>query len=399
MAITGRHEGQRRRPRGVLLITSIVVALVMMLWVVAALVSAKSQTSAVLQSHRKSKARCLAKAAMSCSIYSVNVDPGWVVNHAGRAQAWTGMAGAQVWSETADGRTILRCEADVEGQTSSLSVPLLRLEDRDTEVLSVTTSTNGHDLIAKNSVSATGWQAFPPIPGLPEVVSAAGADNGDIFAVTRKPGGGSLLWRYRPGRGWIEMPDLPSGVEIEDVAIAKTERLVARGSDNRLLVLPLDASLEWRQHDPPSGVTQLDMVTIPLTDSSRAYALADNGTSLWSFTFPSSYSASPGAQGTWSSVPLPSGATDLNGGLGAGPGGELYLAANPPGQPSVVYRDLGAGWEPLPPIPFHQWQGTGSPASGMVSQIRDLKVDETGFIWIQAQDPSGTAYSNLRLEN
>ena len=403
-----------KKNRGVLLVSSIVVALVMMMWVVAALISTKSQTSYVLQSHRKSKSYFLAKSGVSASLYRINSDATWTGTHNSKANGSTEIAGTTCWVETLATQKVLRCEADIDGQVSSLTVPLLETGDKDTEVLSVTTSADGHDMIAKNSVSAVGWEALPPLPGLPDIFSATGADNGDIYAVAESPEGGSTLWRYRPGRNWLQLPELPTGVDISTVSIAKDDRLIARGSDNSLQVLPLDGNLDWQSYAPPPGTTTLEKVVFSSVDSKFAYATTEGNDSstreLWRYEFPDNYSETMAA-GQWTSIPAPpkaahfdssgnatfSGAIpNYDGGIGAGPNGEVIVASNPPGEPSVLYKYTATdGWSVFPAVKFFQDGMTTDPP--LVTSIKDLKVDGNGFIWMQAQTTGIDGYSNLRI--
>lgn len=403
-----------KKNRGVLLVSSIVVALVMMMWVVAALISTRSQTSNVLQSHRKSKSYFLAKTGVSASLYRINSDATWTGTHNSKANGSTEIAGTTCWVETSGSQLVLRCEATVDGQVSSLTVPLLETEDRDTEVLSVTTSADGHDVIAKNSVSVVGWEALPPLPGLPDIFSATGADNGDIYAVAENPEGGSLLWRYRPGRSWLQLPQLPTGVSISTVSIAKDDRLIARGSDNSLQVLPLDGNLDWQSYAPPPGTTNLEQVVFSSVNPKLAYATTEGGDpstrELWRYEFPDDYSETL-APGQWTSIPAPPAAAhfdssgnatfngavpNFDGGVGTGPNGEVIVASNPPGEPSVLYKYTAAdGWSVFPAVKFYQNGVTTDPP--LVTSIKDLKVDEDGFIWMQAQATGTDTYSNLRI--
>ncbi len=402
----------KRQKRGIMLVSAIVISLVMMMWVVAAIYQTKHQSNLLLQSHQKSKAYYLAKTAASYSLFYINADPGWPAAHSSRDAAWTGIADARCWVSSGDSGPTLLCEAKVEGQTHTLRSPRLQVDNKGTKLLSVTTTVDGHSAIAQNSLLADGWDSLPPIPGMPRVRSATGADNGDIYAVTDRSGKGSLLWRYRPGRGWAELPDLPSGTNIQEVSIAKSERLVARGSDDVLVVLPLDSDLKWQSYKAPEG-TKLDRVSIPCGNSSAAFASASNGSgpTVLKFTFSKSggdwqeLSAPPVAvrynpTNGEPLTPFSGNVTNFDGGIGANDQGDVYVASNIPDEPSVIYKRKSDGeWQAFPAIQFHQWKGEDIDFEGFATVVKDLRVDDQGDVWVQAQAPDSTTFSNLRLDD
>lgn len=401
-----------RENRGIMLVSAIVISLVMMMWVVAALLRTKSQTTSVLHSHLKSRSFYLAKSAVSCALFNLNANAAWAGQHNSQANGWTAVTGASCWVEAQDTQLVLRCQAEVDGQRSNLTVPLRKLEDKGTEVLSVMTTPAGQDLIAKNAVAEEGWDPIPPVPGMLPIRSVTGAGNGDLYVVTDpREADGCLLWRYREGRGWIELQDPPS--EITDVAVARTDRLVAAASSgNKLLVLPLNASMDWQEIAGPSAMETMTQATIPSGNPASAYALGKDGSGapvLSRYDFPVG-----GTPGNWVPLTLPPEAVhfsptgtptrggavpNLDGGLGVGPSGEVYVASNPPGEPSVIYKQTGSTWEVFPPVRYYSWAGDQPVAGGLSTTVKDLRVDRDGYVWVQAQEPGGTGFSNVRLDS
>lgn len=400
-----------RRARGMILLSSLVVAFIMMLWVVAALQRSTQQAHAVRFSHRKSEAYYLAKTGVSRALYVLNRNSSWPGSHSSKASAdVTIVDNTKCWVETVDAKMVLKCEATVGAQTHLLSVPLTEIDQSDTQVYSVSPAIGGgRDQIAHTSVNTDSWQSLPPIPGGNSVVSVAGADNGDVFAVAVVEGDGQTLWRYRAGRGWIRMPDTPNNVAINSLTVSGSERLVAKGANNSVLILGLQSSLQWEQHSAPSG-TDLEVVSIPVTRSERIYATGRTGgePSLWEFDL---------GQGQWTQIPNPVAAhfnpyngrvmsvegevPNFDGGVGADGAGNVYVASNPPGEPAVIYQKPAgsASWELFPAVPAYNWGGDESvSADTLAYKLQDLKVDDLGVVWVQWQDPNSNAFGTLRID-
>lgn len=392
----------RRNQRGMLLFLSLVIAFIMMLWVVAATHRANFQTAAAGFSYRKSEAYYLAKRAANRSLNALNQDNGWVTAHTGRANADTSTPDTLCWIEVVGTDKVLRCEAKVNWQTHKLSVPLLEFSDTDTHIYSISPSRNGgSDLIAWTTIAGDEWETLPPVPGESSIDSIAPAPNGDVFAIV---GGGTSLWRYRPGQGWIRMPDAPSGVQLSQVSTGGGSRVVVMGSNNTLMTLPLDASLVWDVRQPPRGTTITNLHTHP-GGADYSYATLDLGLGsrqgLAQFNHQSS---------TWSSLPLVSASdggsiTNFSGGLAVDTGGRVFAASNNPGEPSAIFKyeptTPGATtgtWTELPPVPALQWVGGSPSVNGFATDLRHLRADDRGKLWVQWTDPSGTAYSVIELE-
>lgn len=407
-----RFRRVRASQRGVLFITSIVIALIMMLWVVAALLRARQQTATILQSHHKIQANALAKTAMSYALFYINVDAGWLQNIKGAdpdtpggPSPWKGIEGASVWaSQSSDGKLTLISKGVVNGQASKITVPLLELEEKDTTALTVMKSTDGHYMISSNQISASGWEALPPIPHLPKILSATGTDSGDIYAVTDKPEGVNLLWRYRPGRGWIELVDPPED-GMEDLAIWNSKRLVTFNDDS-LMVMPLDSSMEWRRVKAPAGQL-IDRVATAISGSSSVYALTKDTagkSSLFKYDLPDDPKQELKASDWRSGSALPAGVDSVDGGLGVSSDGKLYIAVNSSDSPSRVFRQSAGGeWQELPPVPFFQWSGGVNQTLSLdpppVQKIDGLKVDDGNNLWVNAKDPHSQAYINIRVSD
>lgn len=402
----------RRRRTGMILFIALVVAMIMMLWAIAATARANFQSGAVKFSYRKSECHYLVKTAINRSLALVNANPAWLAAHRGRSNAdTTTTPGAECWAEVTNGQTMLRGEARIGAQSAHLDVPLLELDDSDTQVLSITPSlSGGPDLIAWTSKTTIGWHPLPPIPGQTKILATAGAPNLDVFALTQGPTN-NILWRYRTGQGWRQMPDTPAGVSLTSLSVGGDIRLIGRGSDNSLMVLPLGTSLNWTQVPAPAGTT-LTNVTAHPTGEDRAYVTAFDGTSegvricdlntrLWS-TLPAPvaehYDPVTGAS-TGSGGPL----TSFTGGLAVDNAGDVFVAANQPGEASVIYKfdavssgSTTGSWSALPPVPALTFQNQNP--QNYCTDLRNLTADDDGYLWVQRNDPSSSSFSIIGVQ-
>lgn len=401
--------------RGIVLITAVVISFILLLWAVAALYRASFQNSSVMFSHRKSESYYLAKRAINRSIYFLNNNSAWAGLHNSRDNADSYTEGALCWVETLDGQLVLQCEAAVGKQTTELSVPLASNSRTDTHIYSISPSLGGGpDVISWTTENTENWKSLPPIPGAEEIVSVVGTDLGDVFAIS-KTGSTTLLWRYREGRGWVQMPDLPSGVSISELSVARSERLIALGSDNTILSLPIANSLSWEQVSAPGGAT-LQHVTLPVTSPDRAYSVSDtaSGPAIHQYEFGASnwtqlsvptaahFDPSSGAL-TSQSGPVP----NLEGGIAVDEEGHVFVASNPTSEPSVIYEfradapgSTTGTWRVLPPVPAFQWSADQSTigASQFSYQLQDLSVDDEGLLWVQWQDPGSENFSTIQID-
>ncbi len=402
----------RNRRTGMILFIALVVAMIMMLWAIAATARANFQSGAVKFSYRKSECHYLAKTAINRSLALINTNPAWLTAHNGRNKAdTTTTPGAECWAEVANGQTMLRSEARIGAQSAHLDVPLLRLDESDTQILSITPAlSGGPDLIAWTSKSTSGWHPLPPIPGQSKILATAGAPNLDVFALTQGPTS-NILWRYRTGQGWRQMPDTPSGVSLTSLSVGGDIRLVGRGSDNTLMVLPLGTSLNWTQVPAPAGTTLTNVAAHP-TGQDFAYVTASDGgqegvqicnltTSRWS-ALPAPVSAHydplTGAAITGGGAP-----PSFTGGLAVDNSGDLFVASNQPGEASVIYRfdvvtpgSTTGSWSALPPVPALSYQNQSPPT--FATDLRNLTVDDDGYLWVQRNDPTSSSFSIIGVQ-
>ncbi|MCA9779515.1 MAG: hypothetical protein KC800_22460 [Candidatus Eremiobacteraeota bacterium] len=406
---------KRNQKRGIVLMTAVVIAFVLLLWAVAALYRASFQTSSVMFSHRKSESYYLAKRAISRSIYFLNNDAAWVAEHTDRDSADTYTEGALCWVETVNDQMVLQCEAAVGSQTTALSVPLASNSRTDTHIYSISPSLGGGpDVISWTTENTENWKSLPPIPNSDEILSVVGTDLGDVFAIA-KSGSTTILWRYREGRGWVQMPDLPTGVSISELSVGRSERLVAIGSDNTVLMLPISNSLNWDQISPPTGAT-LQHLTLPVTSSERAYSVSETGSgpAIHQYDFNA---------GNWTQLSVPTAAhfdpssgalvsqsgtaPNFEGGIAVDDEGHVFVASNPTGEPSVIYEfqavapgSTAGTWRTLPPVPAFQWSADNSTigANQFSSQLQDLSVDDEGLLWVQWQDPGSDRFSTIQID-
>jgi hypothetical protein len=403
---------KRRNNRGIVLMTAIVVAFIMSLWVVAALYRNSFMSSGVLYSYHKSESLFLAKTATSRALYYLNGDAGWLGRHSDKTSGDTSTEGAVCWAETTSDGIVLKCEARVGAQTTTLSVPLKTLSSNDTHLYSITPSSDGGpDLIAWKTSDGEAWNTLPLIPGSSSIAAVTGAGNGDVFTVATGADGTSAVWRYRAGRGWVKMPDLPSGVSLTAISVGDSARLVGLGSNNTLQVLNLNAALDWTTVPAPAGVTMQDSA-MAMNDSSKAFVTGIGGSALgasihrydfdgasWT-EYPSPVAAhfDPGSgQLAGESGPVP----NFAGGIAAGPNGNVYAASNPPGEPSAIYefQESSGEWRVFPPVPNYHWGGTGDiDVDSFATNLKDLNVDDDGILWIQWQSPTDTTYSTMMID-
>lgn len=273
----------------------------------------------------------------------------------------------------------------------------------------------GPDLIARTTVTSSTWTPLPAIPGISKIVSAALTPRGDVYAIGQNTSGTSL-WRYRTGQGWRQMPDAPAGVALSSLSAGGEERLICRGSDNTLLILPLGAvgdALEWGAVNAPAGKTLQDVASHPqgkrrdyatVTDASGQVGVAqyDHDADAWT-VFPAAtavqFDPITGAVlGSGGAVP------NFGGGLTVDKTGRIFAGSNPPGAPPVVYsfqptvEGANTGtWSPLPAVPALEWEGTiVSNPSGFNTSISNLKTDDQGRLWAQLTNPSGK-YSMVHM--
>ncbi len=401
----------RRRRTGMVLFIALVVAMIMMLWAIAATARANFQSGAVKFSYRKSECYYLAKTAINRSLAQVNTNPAWLTAHNGRSNAdATTTPGAECWAEVTNGQMMLRSEARIGAQSAHLDVPLLRLDESDTQVLSITPAlSGGPDLIAWTSKSTSGWHPLPPIPGQNKIIATAGAPNLDVFALTQGPTN-NILWRYRTGQGWRQMPDTPAGVSLTSLSVGGDIRLVGRGSDNTLMVLPLGTSLNWTQVPAPTGTTLTNVAAHP-SGEDFAYVTAFDGslegvqicdltTSRWSALptpTPAHYDPITGA------ALAGGGPLNFTGGLAVDQSGDVFVASNQTGEASVIYKfDVAASgsttgsWSALPPVPALSYQDQNPPTFS--TDLRNLSADDDGYLWVQRNDPNSSKFSIIGVQ-
>ncbi len=396
---------KRRHITGAILISALAIAGVLLLWAVAATYRANFQSNAALFSYQKSEVYYLAKRAASRAIYLMNNQPDWIASHTGRGNADTTTPDTLCWvEEISTDQFIMRCEAKVGNHTTQLTIPMLTQDDETTQLFSVAPSQNGGpDVIGRSSTSAGDWSGLPPIPGHDRILSIAPTPNGDCYAIGGT-GTQTTLWRYRPGRGWMQMPDVPGGVELSGLSAGGDDRLVCLGSDNSLLILTLGSSasteMQWTAVPAPSGAT-LTSLTADRSGAPTTYAAAESSgaarlylhdeTNGWATLYdPPSYAYDPMTGG-----PLPTGSTtppNYDGGITADDQGHLFVATNPPGSASVIQQftpdSPGATtgtWNLLPPVRAMEWTGPASTSnpSGYITNMSNLEMDPQGQLWAQ----------------
>lgn len=407
-----------KRRTGAILFSALVIALIMMMWAVAAVYRANFQSHAALFSYQKSEVYYLAKRGISRSVYLMNNDPHWISSHQGKANADESTPDTRCWLEDMGGdRWVLRCEARVGTQLTTLSVPMLTEEDESSQFYSVAPDTGGGpDTVGVSSVRDGNWNSLPPIPGHPQVLSIAPTPNGDCYAIG-SDGSQTRLWRYRKGQGWMQMPDVPGGVAISGLSAGGDAWLVCKGGDNSLMMLNLgntpSTEMAWTRVDAPSGTT-LTQVAAAKNGDPRAFASASSSGN------PKLYQHDSGG---WKTLPTPlsyefdptTGVPRLSsllappnydGGLASDTDGKLYVASNPPGSASVVQQFLpdapGAStgtWKPLAPVMAIEWTGADTTANptGYISNLSNLEVDPDGQLWAQ-WNSSPDNYSVVRID-
>lgn len=394
-----------QRRSGAILISALAIAAVLLLWAVAATYRANFQSNAALFSYQKSEVYYLAKRAASRGVYLMNNQPDWIASHTGRGNADTSTPDTLCWvEEISPDQFVMRCEATVGARTTQLTIPMLTQDDETSQLYSVAPSQNGGpDVVGQTSTSAGIWSSLPPIPGHDRILSIAPTPNGDCYAIGGS-GTETTLWRYRPGRGWMQMPDVPGDVQIAGLSAGGDDRLVCRGSDNSLLILSLGSSagteVQWNAVSAPSGAT-LEAVTAVQSGAPTTYASASasGGARLylhdesagWAVvTDPPNYAYDPANGGPLAT----SGSTPPNydGGIAADDQGHLYVSTNPPGSASVVQHFVpdspGAAtgtWELLPPVRAMEWTGPASSSNptGYVTNMSNLELGPQGQLWAQ----------------
>lgn len=406
---------KRRRSRGIILFTALVIAAIMMLWAVAATFQTNFQTSATRHSYRKSELYYLAKRATSRALNQLNLDPNWLATHTSLATADDSTPGTLCWVEPGSkaGTLMLRTKATIGNASDFLNVPILKESDTDIHIYSIAPAVNGGpDLIAWTTKTKADWESLPPIPGVTKILSTTQTPGGDIYAVGEL-GTGTGLWRYRKGQGWVQLPDPPSGVQLQSLSAGGNERLVCRGSDNSMMILPLGTDqsqpMQWKSVDPPTGLTLTNVAAHP-GGNGEAYATGTGASGQVVYHYDV-------ASDSWNQYPVPvastfdpaTGAptgtggpiTDFSGGLVAGKDGSVYAASNSAGSASVVYAfkpdapgSQTGTWSAVPPLPALEWQGdTVTSPAGYATQVEHLQVDDQGGLWAQSNAASGATQS------
>jgi hypothetical protein len=385
--------------KGFILYTAIVIAFLTMMWAVAAIYRVNHQTGATVHSHRKSEVYYLAKQAASRALFKINSVPDWVTSHSSSASADTSTPGTKAWIEDDGSQKVLFAEAKVASETRTLKVPIRDISEPSTKLFSLSPSENGPDLISWATTLAGDWKGLPPIPGASVILSTAVTSDGDVYAaVGDQPTG--VLWRYRTGQGWTQMPDLPTGVQVTELSCSGNARLVGKGSDNTLLRLPLGSSagvtMSWEAVPAPGGAN-LQHVEIDPKGADKTVATA-------------SASGSPQVHvydgNNWIQHAVPTGTTNLDGGLTIDANGNIYVAenSNSSGTAATIYKldSTASGlspsdWEALPPVPAIEWVGsTALNPTGTIEQIARIEADpKDGSLWVQWDDPNGTNKHNM----
>jgi hypothetical protein len=389
----------RQANRGFVLYTSLVIAFLTMLWAVAAVYRINHQTGATLHSYQKSEVYYLAKQAASRSLAMMNSVPGWINIHTSPDSADTTTPGTKAWVEASGTELVLMVEATVERKKRTLKIPIIDNSDPSTKLFSLSPSTNGPDVISWATTAEGDWQGLPPIPGAEIILSTAVTKDGDVFAATGDQST-SILWRYRTGQGWIQMPDLPSGVQLTELSCSGNSHLVGKGSDNTLKVLPLGdsagVSMTWDSVSAPGGST-LEFVEADPNGSNKTLVTTTTSADPKMYVYNG---------GGWVPHAIPTGVDNLDGGLTVDGDGNAYVATNStiPGVPAVIYKreSTSAGisstdWEALPPVPAIEWVGgTATNPNGFVETIVRIEDDpKDGSLWVQWDNPGGQDQHNL----
>jgi len=391
-----------RRSRGTIILLALAVTFILMMWAVAAVHRANFVTGAVLFSYRKSEACFLAKRALSRSLFLLNRSPAWAAAHNSRATADDGTTeGTLCWVEAGATANIrnLRCEATVEGHVESVTVPVQHQTPSSLHIYTVAPSlSGGPDMLAWCSQTAPGWESLPAIPGIEKVLSVCVTSRGDICTIVENPDGSTVLWRYRLGRGWQQMPDAPSGVKLSHLSVGGGDQLICQGSNNSVMMLKTDP-MGWSEVPGPSGRTLTNVAAHP-ANAKYSYATVASGSGE------AGVSQVNLETGEWSHFPAPGPPSGLNlsGGLTADKNGNVYVGENPAMGSSIVhaYRPPAPGdttgtWTALPPIPALEWQGDIATATGDASGITNLKADNEGKLWVQWKSPSTGKTSVISL--
>ena len=300
----------QRKRRGILLFTALIIAVIMMLWAVAATCRANYQTNITLLGFRKSEVYYLAKRGISRGLYKLNSDPAWspspttpdlslvTLATSGPTSGLPPEGKCAIWLDTAGTPPVqaLICKATIGTQTQVLTVSLQKTTGPTApKIYSVTPTPSGPDAIAWLDTFATmannpPWKALPPIPGVQNIIATAQTSNGDLYAIgqttpTLPPGPPQhQLWRYRSGGGWIQMPSLPTGVTVSSISAGGTG-IVCQAS-NQLMVLPLGTNTaqeyKWYSVPGPAGITMNSVAANPndgaATGAGMVYAAGTDST-------------------------------------------------------------------------------------------------------------------------
>ena len=400
--------------------TSLIIAFVMSLWVIAALYRNSFMSSAVVFAYQKTEAHYQAKAGISRALDEINGTNGalWISSHTSESTGSTDPdSGAIRWAETSGGGMVLKSKAGNGSQSKTLTVPLKTLDNHDTHLYSITPSASGGpDLIAWKTTNGANWQTLPAIPGMTSINSIAGSGNGDVFTVASGTDGATLLWRYRVGRGWSPMPKPPTDVSISSLAVGASSKLITLGVDtsgNKTLQhMDLNESLEWKEAPAlPSG-HDMTQVTISTNASDEAYVASvenseahihrfDFATDSWTEIASAPEEAHFDAAGLYH----PNGdlVENFDGGIGVDPNGHIYAASNSGSEPSAIYRLENASprtWRIVPPITTPSWDNDGNiiPSTGYATILKDLKVDDDGVVWVQWQSPVDDNFGTMHVD-
>lgn len=390
-----------RRPRGSVILLALAVTFILMMWAVAAVYRANFVSGAVLFSYRKSEAYYLAKRALSRSLFMLNKSGSWAANHDSETKADDSTEGALCWIEPGSTATTrnLRCKATVEGHVESMTVPIQHQTPSSLHIYTVApTLAGGPDMLAWCSQTAPGWESLPAIPGVQKILSVAATPRGDVFTIAENPDGATVLWRYRLGHGWQQMPDPPAGVKLSHLTAGGGDQMLCQGSNNSVMVLST-SPMGWTEQPAPSGRTLTNVAAHP-TSTKYSYATVTSG------------SGEAGVYqcnletGAWLpfAAPGPPTGLDLSGGLTADKNGNVYVAENPAAGPSIVHAyvppapgDTTGSWTSLPSIPALEWQNGVATATGEATGITNLKADNEGKLWVQWKSPTTGKVSVISL--
>lgn len=391
------------RKRGFILYTAVVIAFLTMLWAVAAVHRVNNQTGVTLHSYRKSEAYYLAKQAASRSLAFMNADPTWLDTHNSRANADSTTTGTEAWVEKSGTNLTLIVEAKVAGQKRELKIPILDENSDSSKIFSLSPSANaGPDVISWATTKDGDWKGLPPIPGALTIKAMATSKSGDVFACTNGPSGG-MLWRYRTGQGWMQMPDLPGKVELTQISCSGDSRIVGKASDNSILKLPLGTtsgtSMKWESVAAPANNT-IQVVEADPSGADKTFITSTEGSDPKIWLLEGS---------TWRTQTPPSGVNNLDGGLTVDSDGKVYVASN--GQPATIYvRDSNSAgdnsndWKPIdssmgPPgsVPAIEWMGASAQnPSGFIENVVTIKADPgDNSLWVQWNNPGGSSAHNM----